>query len=550
MASLLLLLAAAPTAAAVATVLGAPAPPPALPTGAVYLQVQEGGTRKDLKGNWLSFSGLDMKFYAPTDLDGRAPFLLVPSAGTPGGFSLQNLWRGYKESRYGDLVSLGAGSSLVLVPEADAAAAAVFTAVPAPEAEASDSGGSPVYLDCVRAGKPDATKGWVGALKAADGVQLVATAERVSWSFVAAPDAMLPPSGPPVFFQVASGAHKNDWVGFGGTTVCCGACAKTEDERGIWGLIPAASNATTATPSSDMTTAAAGGKVYHIMNLWRAPSEPRVGDWLGVVGSAVVLSPKTEPLTERIAWRAVPAAAAAAAAAAAPDDSTVATADGGAFYLQDVASESYIGLSASEAVTMVPPPPPAAAPTTAGAAESRVAFAFVVAPKPPPPPPAPPPPCGYNNFPPCVCPHPPSGGSSSSPPPPCSAPTPSPCLPSDSCEPGDFLGLDKQTQGAYKEAGYGSAGQYFPGMSPTSSSQKLPPYVASIAITAVAAAASAVEEGIEAGGDGGAAGLRRNAWPALSTATDPRALAADGPHVYRSLSFVATVCHINVRSSQ
>ena len=44
MASLLLLLAAAPTAAVVATVLGAPAPP-ALPTGAVYLQVQEGGTR-------------------------------------------------------------------------------------------------------------------------------------------------------------------------------------------------------------------------------------------------------------------------------------------------------------------------------------------------------------------------------------------------------------------------------------------------------------------------------------------------------------------------
>ena len=213
---------------------------PALPKGAVYLQCDEsGGGRKDLKGDWLSFSGLDMKYYAPSELSGRAPFLLVPAPGTPGGFSLQNLWEGYTEGRFGYFVSVTSAGALVLVPPTDTAGRAVFTAA------AVGAGGT----FALQSG----AQGWVGPTPA-DDVKLVAQGERSTWTFVAAPDAMLPPSGPPVFFQVASGTHKNDWVGFSSLTVCCGSCANTEDERGVWGLIPA-------------NASAPDDKVYYIMNL-------------------------------------------------------------------------------------------------------------------------------------------------------------------------------------------------------------------------------------------------------------------------------------------
>ena len=451
-----------------------PPPPPPLPAaGAVYLQCEEGGgtVGKADKGDWLSFSGLQMKMYTPDNLKGRAPFLLIPAAGTPGGFSLQNLWDGYTEPRYGYFISVSADGALVLVPEANTAGRAVFTAVPA-------SGGSngAVYLDYVRAGKPDASKGWVGPTPSGD-VELVAAAGRASWSFVAAPDALLPPSGPPAFFQVASGPHKSDWVGFSGTTVCCGSCANSESQRGVWGLIPSGANTSAASDPENQD--------YFIMNLWRAPSEPRVGMWLGVSGTTVILSPKAE-LTKRVVWRLVPAAASATTA----------------FYLQDTASGSFFGLTSSEAVAMVP-------------MESRVAFASVVAPPPPPPPAPPPPPCGYNSYPDCVCPHPPSG-----PPPPCSAPTPAPCRAADSCDPAAFIGYDKKTQGAFRDGGYGSAGQYFPGMAPTSSSQKLPSFVASISISGESS--------------------RTGEWYPPSTAGDPRAVSADGAEIFRSLTFAAT----------
>ena len=85
---------------------------------------------------------------------------------------------------------------------------------------------------------------------------------------MAAPDAALPPVRV-VEFQVAAGPKKGDWVGFGGTTVCCGACAKLADERGIWGLVPAGN----VSQPADGASAA----VYYVQNLWRAPSEPRVG---------------------------------------------------------------------------------------------------------------------------------------------------------------------------------------------------------------------------------------------------------------------------------
>ena len=442
-----------------------------LPTGAVYLQVEEGGGGgKGNKGDWLSFSGLTMEFYAPDNLKGRAPFLLVHSPGTPGGMSLQNLWDGYTESRYGYFVSVAADGTLVLVPETNSADRAVFTVVPAAGGEEGA-----VWLDYVRAGKPDAEKGWVGP-RPSGGVELTAAAGRASWSFVPAPDAMLPPSGPPVFFQVASAPHKNDWVGFSGTTVCCGACANTEDQRGIWGLIP--SN------SSDP-----GSQVYYIMNLWHAPSERRVGMWLGVSGTTVILSPKAD-LADRVAWRAVPAA-----------DATSDGVRNGSFYLQD-ASGSYIGLTSSEAVAMVP-------------TASRVAFVSVVAPAPPPPPPPPPPPCGYNSYPDCVCPHPPSG-----PQPPCSVPNHAPCKVADGCDPAAFIGYDKKTQGAFEHAGYGSAGHYFPGMASTSSSQKLPSFVASVTV--------------------GGESYRTGEWYPPSTAIDPRAVSTDGARIFRSLTFAAT----------
>ena len=77
---------------------------------------------------------------------------------------------------------------------------------------------------------------------------------------MAAPDA-LPPVRV-VELQVAAGPKNGDWVGFGGTTVCCGACAKAAGERGVWGLVP--------------TGKYQGGSVaYYLQNLWRAPSEKR-----------------------------------------------------------------------------------------------------------------------------------------------------------------------------------------------------------------------------------------------------------------------------------
>lgn len=448
-----------------------------LPTGAVYLQCEEGGgtVGKGDKGDWLSFSSLDMKMYAPDNLKGRAPFLLIPAQGTPGGFSLQNLWDGYTESRYGYFISVTGDGALVLVPEANTAGRAVFTAVPV------GGGDGAVYLDYVRSGKPDAEKGWVGPTPSGD-VELVVAAGRASWSFVAAPDALLPPSGPPAFFQVASGTHKNDWVGFSGTTVCCGACAGSEGQRGIWGLIPSGVNASAASDPENQE--------YYIMNLWRAPSEPRVGMWLGVSGTKVILSPKAE-LAQRVAWRLVPNAA-----------STATSPFGGSFYLQDTASGSFIGLTSSEVVAMVP-------------LASRVAFASVVAPPPPPPPAPPAPPCGYNSYPDCVCPHLPSGS-----PPPCSAPTPPPCRAADTCDLAAFIGYDNKTQGAFKDGGYGSAGQYFPGMAPTSSSQNLPSFVASITVSGESS--------------------RTGEWYPPSTASDPRAVSADGADIFRSLTFAAT----------
>ena len=213
--SLLLLLLLPPQLAVTTEGVASPPPPPAPPAGPVYLQVGD-ANRKDLKGDWLSFSGLDMKFYAPNQMSGRAPFLLVPAAGTPGGFSLQNLWRGYSESRFGHFVAVGADNDLVLVP---GPVAPTFTAV------YDGAFGGAFYLR--RAGdhhpRHRPTDVWVGAGKATDtDVIIGGTTERASWSWVAAPDAVLPLSGPPVFFQVAAGAHKNDWIGFDGTTVCCG----------------------------------------------------------------------------------------------------------------------------------------------------------------------------------------------------------------------------------------------------------------------------------------------------------------------------------------
>ena len=275
-----------------------------------------------------------------------------------------------------------------------------------------------------------------------------------------------------------------------------GSCASTEGERGVWGLVPAnASN-----PAE---------KVYFIMNRWRAPAEPRVGDWLGVSGQKVVLSPKAEPAAGRIAWALVPAAAAPAATAAA--DSTADGALSGPVYLQDRASGAYIGLAGGEVVAPVP-------------AASRVAFSFVVAPPPNPPPLPPPPECGDGiSQPPCVCPHPPDG-----PPPPCAAWAPPTCAPP-GCDPARFLGTDTTTQGAFRGK-FGKIGYVLFGLNtPSQHAESLPPYMTAVTV--------------------GGNGTRQLAWPAASTFADPRSLHYAGSHVYPALGYIAATKAVTNASS-
>ena len=197
------------------------------PAGAVYLRCESGANR----GHWLSFTGLELKFYSPSSLSGRAPFLFMRAGGGAGQFNMQNLWRGYSEPRYADFVTVNADQTLGLVPSTDTGARAMFTIVPttSPRVEGH------FFLEVVRAGKQASDdKVWVGpgSASASTDVELVSQASRVSWSFVAAPDAMLPPSGPPAFLQIESGLPKGDWVGFTGTPVC-GRCANRGATGGV-----------------------------------------------------------------------------------------------------------------------------------------------------------------------------------------------------------------------------------------------------------------------------------------------------------------------------
>lgn len=452
-------------------------PPPGQLGSAFYLQCEDPAE----KGDWLSFLGLGLEFFPSADTVARVPYLLVPSGN--GTFSLQNLWRGYSEKRFGDFVAIDPHGHLVLVPEADTASRAVFTAVKAVR-------GAAFYLDYLRAGKPDAKNGWVGPAtteSSLPGLGLVDTAFRSSWSFVPAPDAMLPPVKV-VQFQVAAGSRKGDWVGFSGTTVCCGTCAEPPDQRGIWGLVPVAN-----TPDGSRDTDSDNAVVYYIQNLWRAPSEPRAGDWLGFSRKSdqVVLDPKTTAPQQRAAWVAIDAGA-----------------DGSSFYLQSRPSTGgtagmYIGLAGSkEAVTLVKE-------------AERVAFSFPAAPKPPPPPPPPPPPCNGPGSPDCVCPHTAAVGVA----PPVCPPTPAPpCNPVAGCNQLTFLGTDTKTQGRFSGV-YGASGTHFFGNGPAHSDH-LPTYVQSITVSGA---------------------VREQVWPAASTAMDPRALETSGrPGLYKALGFAAT----------
>ena len=75
-------------------------PPPGQLGSAFYLQCEDPAE----KGDWLSFLGLGLEFFPSADTVARVPYLLVPSGN--GTFSLQNLWRGYSEKRFGDFVAI------------------------------------------------------------------------------------------------------------------------------------------------------------------------------------------------------------------------------------------------------------------------------------------------------------------------------------------------------------------------------------------------------------------------------------------------------------
>eukprot|EP01047_Picozoa_sp_COSAG01_P057043 COSAG01_NODE_6547_length_3613_cov_6.407513_1_plen_609_part_00 len=436
---------------------------------AVYLKCED-ATRK---GDWLSFSEMDLKYYLPSELSGRVPFLIVPNNSTNGNtFSLQNLWRGYSESRYGDFVSVDADKRLVLAPAtgpngggAIPSLAAVFSAV-----QAGTDG-----MFYLKVGT-----GWVGPGKNGKppslGVQVVTTSARSVWSIVPAAGSQLPLAAPPFYFQAALGKFAGDWIGFEGTTVCCGACANTEDQRGVWGLVP-------------LDGAASTQKEYNVVNLWHGPSERRFGDWLGVsAGRNVVLDAKDA--TSRTTWRLV---------AASPKDShtNASAATSNAFYLQAKASGLYIGLTSKEAVTLLPKE------------FDKVAFSFVPVPPPPPPPP-PPSHCNEPGYPQCTCPHVDSTAPS------CIPPTPPPCRTTDGCDEKAFLGRDLKTQGSYTGI-YGSLGRKFFGLDRTQ--HTLPSFVDAVTVSN---------------------GARERAWPPMATAMDPRALSDAGSKLYRSLGFVAT----------
>jgi hypothetical protein len=522
------------------------APVPAVPSGAVYINYVRPDHRQDI---FLGFSGLDLTVHPDNGnpADDRGVFRLVtaPSSlpgqqrqqqdgrGLPagqagaGGFYIQNLWHGYTEHRYGDVVTVspgGAADSLVLVAAATAAKNRVlWVAVPAGSSGGGSSSQGAFYLQNMNNPVNSSRVGlWLGTGDGSEcdmvaGVgpkaQLCDRTHRGTWRAVEAPS----PQAPPIYFQVAAGPHAGEFIGFSGHTVTCHHSSSV-DQRGVWSLVGVAINSSSSSSSSSSNINPCG-RVFYIENLWHKGKDSRAGDWLAFAGTGLVLSSSTAD-SARVPWALVPSATAA----------NISGGGGGCgrgggvgakFYLQnrwrpgnDSRYGMWVGLTGKQEVSLVPQ----------AALSSRVVLNSVAY-VPPPPPPPPTPHCGDPTDPravPCVCPHvnrsSSRAGWAAPPPPPHCAPSAGPECRLPDCSNVSFLGRDARTRGNFVGT-YGRRGYALFGLG-QADSNRLPDFVHALAV--------------------GGAGVRQMAWPALATAGDPRALRNRGVNQYRALGFVAT----------